>query len=132
MPKNTDQDQTEKRYQLLQQLKPIIWKYEAKQVITEGIYSNRNMSTFRKLAQMQGAVQDWCRNNEILCFSWANAGQWRAILGLNGKNRDEDKILVKKFVIEMYGLPDDTSDDVCDAIGSCLAYFQMLEQKGIK
>jgi Holliday junction resolvasome RuvABC endonuclease subunit len=132
LPKSTDQDQAEKRYQFLQQIEPLIEKYDIRQVITEGIFI-KNKKHYKKLAMMQGCIQDYCRRkSNICCFSWENASEWRKILKLNGAERKDDKELAKQYIIDLYGLPDNLSDDIYDAASSGTAYYKMLELNGIE
>jgi Holliday junction resolvasome RuvABC endonuclease subunit len=130
MPKQTDQHQAEKRHQFILQMRELVFKYKVKQVTTEGVYLHNNANTHRKLAQMQGCIQDWCINNEITCFSWENAGAWRHVLGIKGKKREELKEATKQYVIDMYGLPDNLGDDIYDAVGLGTAFFKLIENKG--
>jgi Holliday junction resolvasome RuvABC endonuclease subunit len=157
LPKQTDQDQADKRHELIQQVSCLVFKYKIKLVITEGIYGGKlNLDNFKKLAQCQGCLQDWCRNNERVCFSFANAGEWRAIIGTNGKNRDEDKELTKRYVLEHYDIQYDVEKiifdkyhtekhkcfndlskevqkiqfDFYDAIAMSDAYFKMIDSLG--
>src|SRR5690554_3985716 len=69
MPKGGDQEQTAKRYQLISEIKNLVWKYKVSQVITEGIYAGKeNLKTYKMLAQTQSALQDFCFRHEIICF----------------------------------------------------------------
>jgi Holliday junction resolvasome RuvABC endonuclease subunit len=154
LPKQTDQDQTEKRFQFLQQLKLIIWKYKIKQIITEGIYFHSNQDTYCKLSKMQGCIQDYSRSFDILCFSFSNAGEWRKILSIKAKAREEYKQETKNYVLLHHNIKDDVEKmifdkyhtskhhcfddlskdtkniqfDVYDAIAQCEAYFLKIEQ----
>jgi Holliday junction resolvasome RuvABC endonuclease subunit len=132
LPKSTDQDQAEKRYQFISQMRELVYKYDITIIVTEGVYFHKNPDTLRKLACMQGTIQDWCRNNSVLCFSFANAGEWRKLLSIKSQNRDEYKEATKQYVISMYGLPDNLAEDVYDAVGIGTAYFRLLELKKIE
>lgn len=132
MPKSTDQDQANKRKELLHQIDGIIKKYDIQMIITEGVYFNSNADTHRKLAQCQGSVQDFCCRNNLVCFSWKCAGEWRKWIGITAKKREDYKVETKKYVIGKYGLLDNLEEDIYDAIGMGHAYFVMLEQKGLK
>lgn len=126
LPKSTDQAQAEKRYQFLLQIKEIVYRYKIKQITTEGVYFHKNPDTHRKLAQTQGCLQDFCRNNEITCFSWNNAGEWRKLLSIKGNKRDEYKEQTKLLMMEMYKLSDNLAEDVYDAAGIGTAYFKKI------
>lgn len=158
LPKDGDVDQTEKRYQLLQEVKFLIYKHKISLVITEGVYFHRNPDTHKKLAQTQSTLQDFCRANGIICFSWSNAGEWRKIISVNTKSRETDKESTKQFVLEHYNIKDqvenyifekyhnekqkcfddlnktikETQFDIYDAIASCESYFRLLELNGIE
>jgi Holliday junction resolvasome RuvABC endonuclease subunit len=116
MPKLSDEDQANKRYELLKQLNEIILKYKIKLLTTEGVYFHSDPETHKKLAQMQGCIQDFCRNNNnnIVCFSWKCAGEWRKWLGIKSKKREEYKEETKKYVLEYYDVREDIESKIFD------------------
>lgn len=139
MPKQGVENQVEKRFELIQQLKELVVKYNIRLITTEGVYCHDNLDTHKKLAATQASIQDYCRNSNsnITCFSWENAGEWRSFLKIptyqNGKKLKSDvlKELTKQFVLVHYDVPDNLKSDEYDAIGMGHAYFVMLEQKGL-
>jgi Holliday junction resolvasome RuvABC endonuclease subunit len=139
------QDQTKKRQALIQNVNELVEKYNIKQIILEGIYK-RSVKVYKILAKVQGSLEDFCNAENIICFSWENAGEWRKWIGIsNYKKNDKGKMIQKKseelkeetrkFVIDTYGLTEEVlinkgidkkyHNDVWDAIGSCDAYFKM-------
>jgi Holliday junction resolvasome RuvABC endonuclease subunit len=140
LSKQTDQEQAVKRSILLARIDEIVKKYDIKMLITEGVYFQKNPRTHKILAQFQSSLQDFALREKICCFSWENAGEWRAILKLNNEVKRENlKEETKKFVIETYGLTEEVlinkgidkkyHSDIFDAVGSCSAYFKLLELK---
>jgi len=131
MPKATEQDQADKRYELIQQLNNLIFSQKINMVITEGIFFNSNASTHEKLSKFQGCIQDFCRAKNIVCFSFNNAGEWRKWISIKARDRKTYKTETKRYVIEKYGLSDDLAEDIYDAVGIGTAYYVMLENKGL-
>jgi hypothetical protein len=139
MSKGTDQLQAEKRYEFIKQMREIVYKNHVNFISTEGVYGGKqNLKTYKLLAQLQATIQDWALRNEICCFSWANAGEWRSYINIptykNGKQLKSEalKELTKQYVLAHYDIPDNLEFDIYDSIGMSDAYFRMLEQKGIK
>jgi Holliday junction resolvasome RuvABC endonuclease subunit len=114
MPKQTAQDQTEKRFELVKQIKELVFKYEIKLVTTEGVYFHSNPETHKKLAQTQSSLQDFCRSFQITCFSFENAGEWRSALGVKSKSREDYKNEVKKYVLAHYDIESDVEKMIFD------------------
>lgn len=115
LPKYTDEDQTEKRYQLVNQVRELIYHHKINMISTEGVYGGRqNLDTFKKLAQTQSSLQDWSRRNGTVCYSWKNAGEWRAILGIKSKNRAEYKPQTKEYVLSKYDIENDVEKIIFD------------------
>ena len=81
-PKKTNIEQTKKRSVLVNQIKELVNEHNILQTITEGIYMHKNIDTYRKLAQCQSSIQDYCLRENIVCFSFANAGEWRKFIGV--------------------------------------------------
>lgn len=158
MPKYTDEEQTEKRHELIKQISFLVSKYQIKMITTEGVYYHGNPDTHKKLSQVQGAIQDWCRNISLPCFSWKNAGEWRKYLGIGLRDRNDKKELTKQYVVDHYDVKNQVEDlifnkyrnskkhvcfndlnkeikgmqfDIYDSIGMLTAYFLMLEEKGL-
>lgn len=137
MPKQGIENQIEKRFQLVQEIKEKVLTYDIKLITTEGIYFHNDFETYKKLAQVQASLQDFSRNSNLTCFSWENGGEWRKYLKIptheNSKKLKSDalKELTKQFVLDHYNVPDNLKSDEYDAIGMGHAYFVMLEQKGL-
>ena len=124
LPKSTQQDQTNKRDVLIKQIDEMVKKYKIKQIVTEGVYFHKNPDTLEKLAKVQGCIQDYCFRKNIVCFSFANAGEWRKRLGITAKKRDEYKKETKAYVLDkLLNLSDSYKDDIYDAVAIGLAYF---------
>lgn len=124
LPKETQLDQANKRNYLIKQIDKLIKKYRITLVITEGVYFHKNPDTLEKLAKMQGCIQDFCLANNITCFSFKNAGEWRKCLGITAKKREEYKKETKAYVLDrLHNLEDSYCDDIYDAVAIGLAYF---------
>jgi Holliday junction resolvasome RuvABC endonuclease subunit len=158
MPKDGDVAQAEKRYQLLQEVKFLVYKHKISLLIIEGVYGGKeNLSTYKKLAQTQSSLTDWAYANGLQSFSWSCAGEWRKIISTNTKNRETDKEAAKQFVLTQYDIKDqvenyifkkygvqgkhghfddlnksikETQFDIYDAICSGFAYLKLIENKG--
>ena len=125
MPKSGDENQTEKRFAFKDKIAILISQYGVKLVITEGVYYHRNPESYKNLSKFQGRVQDFCKDNDITCFSWANAGQWRKVLEIKGIKKSDYKQATKDYVTSKFGLSDDLKEDEYDAIAIGDAYVVM-------
>ena len=128
MPKHNDFDQTKKRNILISQINKLVNEYKIYQIITEGVYMHKNVDTHKKLSKMQGSLEDYCLQNDIVCFSFANAGEWRKAIGVKAQKRDEYKLETKKYVLSNYTIENNLEDDIYDAIGMASAYFIMVKE----
>ena len=127
MPKPGDENQTEKRFSFINKISILIAENDVKLVITEGVYYQRNPESYKNLSKFQGRVQDYCRDNNITCFSWANAGQWRKVLGIKGTKKTEYKQATKDLMIEVFGISEELKEDEYDAIAIGWAYVEMTK-----
>jgi Holliday junction resolvasome RuvABC endonuclease subunit len=130
LPKSGDENQTNKRSVFKDKLASLIDKNNVKMVITEGVYYQKNPESYKNLSKFQGRVQDFCKDNDLTCFSWANAGQWRKVIGVKGRKKVEYKQATKDYVIEKFDLSEDLTEDECDAIAIGSAYIVMTEEMG--
>lgn len=127
LSKISKEDQTKKRFELIKQIKELVLKFEINLITTEGVYFHSNASTHEKLSKVQGSIQDFSYSNNIICFSWSNAGEWRSKIGIKAKKREDYKRETKEYVLAHYDVPDNLSEDECDAIAMGDAYFVMIE-----
>jgi hypothetical protein len=149
-------NQVEKRYEFLKQLKDIVLKNNVQIISTEGVYFNNNASSFMKLAKMQGCIEDWARANNIVCYSWKCAGEWRKWISVKSKKREDYKRETREYILAHYDIKDkvekiifdkyhtekhlcfddlskeikDIQFDITDAIAMGDAYFKMIENLG--
>ena len=86
-------------------------------IILEDIYMDgqrvNNVQTFKVLAEVFGVLYELCINmgkpvEAVL------AGTWKSTLGIEGKNRPEQKRHAQEWVINNYGIK--VSQDIVDAI----------------
>ena len=128
MPKGGEEEYTNKRIVLKNRLSEIITDNLVKLTLTEGVYG-QNIKTCKILSKVQGSVQDLCKELDIDCFSFANAGEWRKLIGVKGKKREEYKENTKQYVLTKYDIPDNLSDDEYDAIAIYDAYCVLAERE---
>ena len=129
MRKETQEDQTNKRNELLNQIEELVQKYNVDLVVTEGVYFHRNPDVLEKLAKVQGCIQDYCYRKNIVCFSFHNAGEWRKRLGITAAKSKEYKEETKAYVLDRLPSLSDTYDfDIYDAIAIGFAYFTYFKE----
>lgn len=112
----------EKMLNLCDVLDKLIMDYQIDIVVMEDVYSLRNISTLKKLSNLQGALKEVCNYNAVHYEVIAPA-QWHRMLNCKNK-RDLLKQASKDFVKEKFGL-DNLSEDECDAI-CILSYYLSL------
>ena len=84
-------------------------------MIIEGIQYQSNISSFRKLALLQGVLICFFKTNNIL-FEIIEPSKWKSFCGIKGRARKEQKQNTIEFSKENFNLKDIT-EDMADAIG---------------
>ena len=79
----------------------------------EDIQYQNNIMTFKVLAMLSGVAQT-CARKASIEFDVVLPKVWRAGVGINGKNRAEEKALAKAKVKELFNI--DANEDMAEAI----------------
>lgn len=92
----------------------IIKKYNPEVFAIEEIQQQINVSTFQKLAELKGVVENNLFNKEYLYFI-IRSSEWKSTCEIKGKKRDEQKANAQKFVKEKFNIKvdSDTADAIC-------------------
>lgn len=83
-------------------------------VILENIQFQRNIATFKSLAQLQGCIM-YHLNNSNIGYAFVEPSAWKSYCGIKGKKREEQKKNTIAYVKGKYNV--DVSEDIADAIG---------------
>lgn len=83
-------------------------------VVFEQIQFQKNYSTYRQLAQLQGIIMAYLFNHDIP-FTIIESTAWKSFIGIKSKHREEQKKDTQKFVSDKYGI--NVTDDEADSIG---------------
>ena len=112
----------------------VIKTYDVKAVFVEDIQMRASVSSFKKLAQLQGVLVNLFEENEYL-YGYIAPSQWQNFCKARGRNTKEkndrimelersgkkqSKILSIQFVKEQFGIDTD-NDDLADAI--CQGFY---------
>ena len=108
-----------------------IWKsinelrreYEIDYIVFEDIQSQNNVETYKKLAYVQSAIYLYCYFNEIQC-SVLKPTQWRSLLNIKGRKREEQKQAAVEYVKNEYKV--NCTSDEADAV--CIGKAYLVEQ----
>lgn len=129
---------------LIQQL---IQKYDCVALFFEDIQMQHNVVSFKRLAQLQGAILLLCAQNEYL-FSLVTPSQWQNYCKARGRTQKEiksdiktlaldgkkhSKVLSLEYVCDTYGVEtsnDNVSDAIC--IGTYVVNNITIRTKGDK
>ncbi|GHT18153.1 hypothetical protein AGMMS49573_10900 [Endomicrobiia bacterium] len=95
-------------------------KTKIDRVIIEGIQYQSNLSVYRKLALLQGALICLFSENRIP-YSVVEPAKWKSFCKIKGAKRAEQKENAIRFVKEKYGF--DVSSDEADAI--CMGVWSL-------
>lgn len=120
--------------QVLQQVVALIeclmQQYECVALFIEDIQMQSNVESFKRLAQLQGAIFYYCAANEIL-LSTVKPSQWQnyckargrtskeiksGVTSLEAAGKKQSKVLSLEYVRDTYGvttLNDNVSDAIC-------------------
>lgn len=96
------------------QIEKLTKKIKPDVVILENIQFQRNIATFKSLAQLQGMIMHFLNKLDI-CYWYIEPSAWKAFCKIKGRKRAEQKENTIKFVKEKYGI--EVSEDEADAIG---------------
>lgn len=120
-------DMTDKIMQLIETEQPNF-------VILEDIFISakdyKNTETFKKLSRLQGSLLYKLHKNKNI-FHFVYPSFWRGILKINGKDRQDSKLLAQKAVYKNFGI--NVTEDEADAI--CIAFCSeeiRQEEKEVK
>ena len=129
--------------ELIQQL---IKQYDCVALFFEDIQMQHNVVSFKRLAQLQGAILLLCAQNEIL-FSLITPSQWQGYCKARGRTQKEikggvttlsldgkkhSKVLSLEYVRDTYGVEtsnDNVSDAIC--IGTYVVNNITIRTKGV-
>lgn len=112
----------------------LVKEYDISVVFIEDIQLRVNVKAFKKLAQLQGVLINYCEKNNILygviapsqwqnfcCARGRNAKEVKAnVVALERSDKKESKILSMQFVKDKFGIETD-NDNIADAI--CIGHF---------
>ena len=118
-----DTDIFKRIHKVCTQIKILILQYKPNKIVFEDIQMQgqvNNVSTFQKLAQLQGAIAETCYLAEIP-FELLRPTEWRSIchhLKGNEKTRQAQKKVAQNWVKERFGKV--CTQDEADAI--CIGY----------
>ena len=95
------------------------------EVILENIQLQRNVDTFKKLAQLLGVLECALVENHI-DYHVVYASEWKSHCGVAGKARAEQKRNAQKFVLTNYGhkVTQDEADAIC--IGKFISHSRRV------
>ena len=93
--------------------KKLIDETKAERVVIEGIQYQSNLSTYRKLALLQGVLICLFAENNYL-YSIVEPSKWKSFCKIKGRKRQEQKENAIKFVKDNFDI--DVSSDEADAI----------------
>ena len=127
-----DQDDLAVRiYHLCGQIEQIIDKYKPSLILIENIQMQQlggrdsNISTFQKLAQVQGALMKTCVEKKIP-YKLVYPTEWRKecnFLKGNDKHRDNQKKIAQEWVMQTFNKK--CTQDEADAI--CIGYSEVKQ-----
>lgn len=108
--------------------------YRVSAIFIEDIQLRANVKSFKKLAQLQGVLVNFCEKHDYL-YGYIAPSQWQNFCKARGRNTKElnagiksveladkkkSKILSIQFVKEQFGI-DTENDNLADAI--CIGYY---------
>lgn len=112
----------------------LIKEYDISVVFIEDIQLRVNVKAFKKLAQLQGVLINYCEKNDLL-YGIVAPSQWQSYCCARGRSakevkdnvtavetdeKKESKILSLQFVKDKFGIETD-NDNVADAV--CIGYY---------
>lgn len=115
-------------------LATLVKKYKVSAVFLEDIQLRANVQAFKKLAQLQGVLVNYCEKNDLL-YGFIAPSQWQNYCRARGRNAKEiknkimqlehtdkkdSKILSMQFVKEQFHIDTD-NDNIADAV--CIGFY---------
>lgn len=111
----------------------LVDKYDISAIFIEDIQLRANVDSFKKLAQLQGALVSMFERNEYL-YDFVPPSRWQNFCNARGRTTKEikakktellpgekqSKVLSIQFVKEQFGI-ETTDDNLADAV--CIGYF---------
>lgn len=104
----------ERLKQMTDEIVKLTKKIKPDVVILENIQMQRNVATFKSLAQLQGMIMYYLNKSNI-CYWYIEPTAWKSFCKIKGRSRKEQKPNTIKFVKEVYNI--DVTEDEADAIG---------------
>lgn len=105
-------------------LRAIVDLYKVDRVILEDIQQQSNPKVYKLLAELLGVLTNYLYENKIP-YTTVRPSEWRKILKVTGRKRQEQKDSAKELVRSLYNK--DTTEDESDAI--CLGLA--VHKKGL-
>lgn len=116
--KSTQQEYLDKVSEMCDNIESLVIKYQERgkvEVYLEDIQLQADVVTFKKLAQLQGAISDRLRNNlDIEIKDFISAASWKSTAKIKGRGRTEQKKNAQKKITELYNIK--ATQDESDAI----------------
>lgn len=115
-------------------LATLVQKYKVSAVFLEDIQLRANVQAFKKLAQLQGVLVNYCEKNDLL-YGFIAPSQWQNYCRARGRNAKEiknkimelehtdkkdSKILSMQFVKDQFCIDTD-NDNIADAV--CIGFY---------
>lgn len=97
--------------EFVSQVSLLLERFQPNKVVAEDIYASLNLSTFKKLAQVQGALIVAVGELDL---EFIYPTQWKSSQQVGGRNRTEQKRAAKQKVLERYKVK--ATNDEADAI----------------
>ncbi len=116
-----------KIFDLCDYIEELFKKYDIDFCVLEDIQCQLSSNTFKKLAELQGAIIHTCYKYNVN-YKLIHSSTWRSGLKIKGKKREELKEQSKKYVLNKYGI--DVTDDISDSI--CIGTYYLQCEYNIK
>ena len=116
----------ERIYDVAQRVNKLIDDYKPDILVLEEPFAKNSMHVFEVLCELYGVLGYVAQQRNIQLKTFT-AAVWRAILGLKGKNRAEQKLNAINSVEQEFGLQ--VSEDEAEAILIGLAYIREKEKE---
>lgn len=91
----------------------LISNFNVTRVALEDIQLQKNVETYKALAQVLGVLTETLEEQKIP-YEIVYSSSWKSNLRITGSKRQEQKRNAQKYVLETYGIK--TTQDACDAI----------------
>lgn len=101
-------------------LAELLEKWEPELVLIESVQQQRNVNTFKLLAELLGVLKV-CILEHGIEFEEVHVMRWRAKNNIHAKNRSEAKKMAQTLIQELYGVK--PTQDECEAVLIGRYYF---------